>query len=795
MGVVQALCNLALQPLIDGACQAVGVPGGVANVTAVTDLLRRHFTDHSQQLEEALRRANARAWKAFEIALAGDSFWDRCKNLLATQSQHAFAHQVRTFLDQQEVREFAGVSADVRQGALRELQAARKAGLLDVRGLRPDDTARQVGAFARFTDPEARVNAEMQTLAGASVTLRAAGYPRLAWLFDLQVQRGTSLLVVAVRFFFRREVEADKELWQGMAWATWQNMGAAQQKGFACLTAALMQHGQRMEELLAGTHRAVLDILEEVKSQKEQIGLIGQAVQQLLAEHRLENRELRPRDSLSIQDQGEREQVKRLLGWYRSLPKEQQARLPALLNGLGMLQHAAGEFSAAQAIFAEVVRATGDVRARAEAHHNAYLAAVERQDWPLALDSLRQALALDPERFQPFRLDKYEPLQILGAGGFGVVFLCRHRLSGGLRVIKALRVDGLGKAVAEQLVHEAKLMEGLKHDSIITLYDCEYADGAGTRLYLAMEYFGGLSLADYVKQHGCLKPRDVVELAGLLAAGLQQAHKRSILHRDVKPDNVLVRRGEAGWEVKIIDFGLALLASAPQESVNTPSPQSRVTISQDIAGTIDYAAPEQMGRLPGVGVGPRSDVYGFGRTCCYALFRTPYPLGKHWRSLTKGMARWLDGCLEEDPKDRLSSFLAVLKGLMRVKLPKKAGSKGQPHPAPVLAAVHGLKVNAVYPLRNGENSVGREKADVDLSGQEPPDRAFVSMRHCTIRVEKGKLSIEDNNSVKGTYLNKALVPPGERRPLKKGDQIQVGSVVLKVSVAQPTPSVPASASQ
>ncbi len=105
-----------------------------------------------------------------------------------------------------------------------------------------------------------------------------------------------------------------------------------------------------MEEV----RRGLGDILEEVRGQKEQIIALARMVQELLDRHHLADREVRPQDSFTIQAQAEHHQVKQLVEAYRGLPKDQQARLPALLNGLGKLEHAAGDFPAAQAIFAEV---------------------------------------------------------------------------------------------------------------------------------------------------------------------------------------------------------------------------------------------------------------------------------------------------------------------------------------------------------------------------------------------------------------------------------------------------------
>jgi DNA polymerase len=145
-----------------------------------------------------------------------------------------------------------------------------------------------------------------------------------------------------------------------------------------------------------------------------------------------------------------------------------------------------------------------------------------------------------------------------------------------------------------------------------------------------------------------------------MASGLQAAHGKGILHRDVKPANLLVRRPTSASEphqVKLIDFGLALRRSGRETML--ASAASTITGSS-IAGTLEYAAPEQMGKLAGVAVSPASDVYGFARTCCYALFQTPQPLPRHWRSIPTDLADLLENCLEEDPANRPRDFAQVL---------------------------------------------------------------------------------------------------------------------------------------
>src|SRR5256885_12037313 len=99
MGTLLNLSVVALRQVVTGACQAVGGDLGGQAAGAVVAFLTERFTDQSGRLTEALRGANERAWKAVEIALAGESLWDRCKKALTSAEDRAFSQQVRAFLD------------------------------------------------------------------------------------------------------------------------------------------------------------------------------------------------------------------------------------------------------------------------------------------------------------------------------------------------------------------------------------------------------------------------------------------------------------------------------------------------------------------------------------------------------------------------------------------------------------------------------------------------------------------------------------------------------------------------
>ncbi|MCI0463907.1 MAG: protein kinase [Gemmataceae bacterium] len=681
MPILLNLSSLALKQVLEGACRAAGFIAGERTFDSVSQFLTQRFLDHSQRLPQALQRANDNAWKALEVALAGESFW----SWLDKADQKAFRQQVRAFLDTTPLAGLPSHGPEFRTFCLRELREARKKGLLTSGTLDPEELARQTSTFARYADPQSLLDAEWKAVEGMAEELRQAGYNTLAHLVVLRSEQpgSVSVLVAGVRFFFRREVETDRELFQGLSWAKLEALEEASERGFTVVADLLNRHGQKLEEILAGveetvvqTHGAVLDVQAEQGRQGQQLQEIYQAVLEMKHRHDLGASEIRPRDSLAIGSDHERHLVKMVIARFRALPADQQKQLPALLNSLAQLEVATGDFDSAQRDFQEVAGLVTDRAARAEAHWNLYGAALEKGDWQAGLDALKQAAELQPGRFAPFPLSKYEPERILGAGGFGVAFLCRNRHSGSRVVVKALRTDSLERQVAD-VFREARVLEDLEHPAIIRLRDCDFADSEQTRPYLVMDYFDGLTLEDHVTKHGPLSAEQLLPLVQLTAEALQAAHARGILHRDVKPANLLVRQDGDKWRVKLIDFGLALRQSVLTATVAS-STRAKTITGYSIAGTLDYAAPEQMGKLAGVAVGPATDVYGFGKTCCFALFRTTQPLRKHWREIPEPLADLLEQCLQEAPADRFPGFDAVLKELGQLTQPA-------PHPTPTPA--------------------------------------------------------------------------------------------------------------
>lgn len=691
MNILTQLSGLAMRGAGRAVCEVAGVGAVGATVDVAVGLIEQRIRDNSGRLMHALERSTRNTWRAVELALAGTSWWDRCRLTLASGDDRAIRAQVQSFLQANPLDGLDGHGPDFRGQCLAQLQAARKAGLLEKGKIHGGELARQVGDLSRFGDQIGLVDAERHALESVAASLRQAGYAALAAFLELRPASGPPLLLAALRYFFQREVEKDPQLFQGLAYARLDGLAEGQRAGFGGLAEAMDQLGDRLAGLLADvqtaverTHADVLDVKSELARQGQQMRELGDAVLRALEGHQLARREVLPGDSLSVRDEDERRLVRGLVKRYRALPPEQRRSMPALLNAVGKLEVVTGDFAAAENDFRELATLVPDPAARAEAAHNAYRAALERRAWAEALAALGDAVRLDPARFAPFPADKFEAERILGAGGFGVALLCRNRHSNARVVVKTLRREGLERDLGE-VFREAQALEELDHPAIIRIRDCDYADAARTRPYLVMDYFEGGTLADHVEKHGPVPAADLLPLLRLLVGGLQRAHARGILHRDVKPGNILVRRGDRGtWDARLIDFGLALRARTGPSTQKASLDQTLAGSS--IAGTLEYAAPEQMGRLSGVAVGPYSDVYGLARTCCFALFGTAQPTFQHWQKIPAPLAELLGRCLAESPRERPADCQVLLRDLDA--LPRAGpAAKAVSREAPILDAM------------------------------------------------------------------------------------------------------------
>jgi hypothetical protein len=298
MAIVQNLSVLAVRTLFEGFCKSIGFEAGAAAADAAVKFLGNRFSDHSGRLGDALSRSTSSAWRALELSLAGDSWWDRVKVTLARREDQAFREQVSAFLRTAPLGNLPGHPPEFRQQALRDLRTALKAGTLTAGSLDPQALAQSAGPFARYADPQSLLDAEWQALDAVIVAVREAGYTALAHFLALRPHGEMPMLVVAVRYFFRRELQGDPQLATALSFAQMEQLAQVQEAGYDALFNALAKHSDRFEELMEGalalltqTHQVVQQThsdVQDIKAALEKHGQHLQAVSRALASQEMQ---------------------------------------------------------------------------------------------------------------------------------------------------------------------------------------------------------------------------------------------------------------------------------------------------------------------------------------------------------------------------------------------------------------------------------------------------------------------------------------------------------------------------
>jgi eukaryotic-like serine/threonine-protein kinase len=231
-----------------------------------------------------------------------------------------------------------------------------------------------------------------------------------------------------------------------------------------------------------------------------------------------------------------------------------------------------------------------------------------------ATNASYQITALRQVASEARRLGQYQLKQLLGAGGMGEVYLAEHRLIKRPCAVKLIRPDSGGDAqVLRRFEREVQSTARLTHPNTVAIYDYGHAED-GT-FYYVMEYLPGLDLDDLVTRHGPLPPARAVHFLRQLCGALQEAHAAGLVHRDIKPGNVLVcRHGGLHDVAKLLDFGLVRVARAREDP-------SRLTAKGAVLGTPTYMAPEQARGAEAVDA--RSDLYGLGALGYFLLAGRP----------------------------------------------------------------------------------------------------------------------------------------------------------------------------
>jgi serine/threonine-protein kinase len=262
----------------------------------------------------------------------------------------------------------------------------------------------------------------------------------------------------------------------------------------------------------------------------------------------------------------------------------------------------------------------------------------------------------DSAAFRSALAGQYALDREIGRGGMGIVYLARDLKLDRLVAVKTLPPQlATDVTIRERFLREARTAAALSHPSIVPIHR---ADEMGGQVFFVMGFVDGESMAQRIRAHGALDPREVLRQLRDVALALDYAHSRGVVHRDIKAENILI--DAATGRALVTDFGIARLAEA------TP-----LTQTGQVLGTVYYLSPEQ---VSGDAVDGRSDLYSLGVVGYFALSgRFPFdaelasavlvahvtraapPLATVWPDVPRGLAAIVDRCLAKDPAARFGS--------------------------------------------------------------------------------------------------------------------------------------------
>jgi eukaryotic-like serine/threonine-protein kinase len=258
---------------------------------------------------------------------------------------------------------------------------------------------------------------------------------------------------------------------------------------------------------------------------------------------------------------------------------------------------------------------------------------------------------------------RYEILQVLGEGGMGVVYKARDRELDRVIALKVIR-PGLASNpdIVARFKQELLLARQVTHKNVIRIFDLSEAEGLK---FITMEYVEGLNLKAFITQATKLPAEDATQIIKQVCQALLEAHEEGVVHRDLKPQNIMV---DSQGRVKVMDFGLARSAEL-----------SGLTQTGGILGTPDYMSPEQ---VKGEEADARSDLFSLGIVFYELLtgrmpFQANTPYATLWKrvndravppakldpSVSAQLSQIVAKCLEPDPESRYQSAAEILRDL------------------------------------------------------------------------------------------------------------------------------------
>ena len=263
--------------------------------------------------------------------------------------------------------------------------------------------------------------------------------------------------------------------------------------------------------------------------------------------------------------------------------------------------------------------------------------------------------------------DRYRIQRIIGLGGMAVVFEAEDLLMHRTVAVKMLK-EGVGDDATsvKRFINESKAVSMLSHPNIVSIYDVSVREDLK---YIVMEHIRGITLKNYMSRKGKLPVREAVSFTEQILRALDHAHSKGIIHRDIKPQNIMLLKNGM---IKVADFGIAKLPSA-----------ETVTVTDKAIGTVYYISPEQASGKP---IDPRSDLYSVGvmlyemvtgtlpfsadspvSVALMQIHNTPRPPRALCPELPLGLQQIILRAMEKDPDRRYQSAREMLRHIVALK--------------------------------------------------------------------------------------------------------------------------------
>jgi len=366
-------------------------------------------------------------------------------------------------------------------------------------------------------------------------------------------------------------------------------------------------------------------------------------------------------------------------------------------------------------------------------------------------------------------LGKYQILSEIGRGGMAVVY---KALDAGLQRYVALKVLSPRLALDEQVLRrferEATTAANLKHPNIVVIHDVGSADGY---YFLVMELLDGQTLREEIRARGAMLPARATYITSQVASALDYAHQHALIHRDVKPSNIILTGDD---HATLTDFGLVRAAHS-----------ARLTEAGAAVGTLEYMAPEQLG---GDEIDWRSDVYSLGIVVYELLVgRTPFTGDTPFSLMQKVM--YEPPPLLSDVVQTLPPAVGRVVAQALSKSPADRFRSAGEFAAALYRALSGEELELVdrlgreFRLRRGTTTIGRDPDNILVAND-----AQVSRHQAEIQFDGASWNLLDLQSTNGTFVNEQRIWPGQPRRLQPGDVVRFGpNITFQVTACSPRP--------